>query len=175
MKCRVWLFPAVLVVLLINSCKEEAFTPLNFSEFTRTTDSCSIIGTPDLTDFTNDPQWTAQEEKVMSFKNLLSGADSMAGNLQVFPICKNPNHGSFSLGIFSEKACKLKLAFVNYDMDILQYATLLQDSGEVTYPFDFSALSAFRPNENYRLYYSMSTAADSVYYRGHGDFRIEQE
>lgn len=175
MKYNGWLFPAVLFVLLINACKEESITPLSFSEFTRTTDSCSIIGTPDLTDFTNDLQWTVQEENVMSFKNLLPGADSMAGILQVLPICKNPNPGTFNLRIFSEKTCKLKLAFVNYDMDILHYATLLQDSGEVTYPFDFSALSAFRRNENYRIYYSMSTAMDSVYYRGHGDFRIEQE
>lgn len=176
MKARCLLQTAAFTLLLITAaCKEEQFTPLNFDAVTRTNDSCAILGQADPTDFTHDLLWTNQEESVMSFKNTQQGADSLAGNIQVLPICKNPSNGQFSFEIRCEKACKIKLAFVNYEMDILHYATFVQDSGQVNHPFNFVGLSSFRPNKNYRLYYSMSNSLDSVYYRGHGDFRIEQE
>ena len=43
----------------------------------------------------------------------------------------------------------------------------------MTIGFDFRSISTFRSGNNYRMYYGFYNANDSLYFAGHGDFKIQ--
>ncbi len=161
------------LVLVFNGCKKDSTTPLDFSSYTTTDIHCVTFGEPDSTDWTFDYYWTAQESALLKFNDTLTVLDTLTGWIEVSAPCPNPGNGIFILGVNSEYACKMKLACVNTQMQILYYSTQKFSGGVTWIPLDFTTSTSFHTNENYRLYYSFSNAQDSVYYKGHGDIRIE--
>jgi hypothetical protein len=51
MKAHLLQAAAFTLLLITSACKEEQFTPLNFDGFTRTNESCAIIGQADPSRF----------------------------------------------------------------------------------------------------------------------------
>ncbi len=163
----------MLLALAINGCKKDNTTPLDFSKLTTTDIHCVTFGDPDSTDWTFDSYWTAQESALLKFNDTLSVSDTLTGWIEVSAPCPNPGNGIFILGVNSEYACKMKLVCVNTEMQILYYSSEIFHGGVSWIPLDLTTNTAFRKSEYYRLYYSFSNAQDSVYYKGHGDIRIE--
>lgn len=162
-----------ILVLGLGGCKKEAANKLDFSNYTATDGNCNIVGIIDSTDWTKDNSWTAQETTLLSFADTLHSVDTLTGYIEVSPPCPNPNNGVFILGVNSEYASKMKIAIVNTDMELLHYTSVLFTGGVTWIPFDFRNNSSFHKNAAYRIYYNFSNAADSIYYKGHGDFQIE--
>lgn len=165
-------FFAVLLMLL-SSCKKDDSTPIDFSKITVTDTSCIFISDVDNTDWTYDAAWTIQEKSFLNFIDSIVVTDSTTGYVQLSAPCANPNEGAFTLGINTEKQAKMKLVCVNTEMEILHYNSAKLTGGPITRAFDFRSNTAFHKNENYRLYYGFYNSKDSLYYKGHGDFRIE--
>ena len=168
----------LLLAVLLNfvSCKKEIVIPIDFSTYTATDNSGKIIGNTDTTDWQNDPIWQVKETTLLQFKDNLKFGDSIGGLqtgfIKVTPLFPNPGASVFILGLDPEKACKLKVACVNKEYEILYYRTQLLSGGETWLAFDFRVKSAFAKDNFYRMYYSFSNSNDSVYYKGHGDFKI---
>jgi len=163
----------VLAVLLFSSCKKDNTTPLDFSKITVTDASCIYISDIDTTDWTKDVTWTTQELNLLNFTDTISVTDSVTGFVQLSAPCPNPNEGLFILGLTTERQCKMKLACVNNQMQLLYYTSRLFTGGPIITSYDFRSVSSFHKNENYRFYYGFYNSKDSLYYKGHGDFRIE--
>ena len=166
-------FAFLLTVLLFSGCKKDNLSPIDFSKITVTDTSCIYISEVDTTDWTYDDNWTEQETNFLNFADTIIVTDSVAGFVQVSAVCPNPNEGLFIMGINTQRQCKMKLVCVNNEMQVLYYLTRKFTGGSVTTSYDFRSLTAFHKNENYRLYYGFYNSKDSLYYKGHGDFRIE--
>lgn len=155
------------------SCKKDISTAPDFSKITVVDDNCIYVGDVDTTDWTNDVAWTAQETLFMNFADTIVVTDTLTDFVQVSAACSNPNHGLFIVGLSTGKQCKMKLVAVNTDMHVLYYTARKFTGGPIVTAYDFRALTAFHTNANYRLYYAFYNSNDSVYYKGHGDIRIE--
>ena len=166
-------FSFLLLIFFFSSCKKTTITPIDFSKITVADSSCIYIGDVDTTDWTYDATWTAQEISFMNFADTISITDSATGYIQLSAPCPNPNGGVFILGMNTERQCKMKLVCVNTAMHILYYTSRKFTGGPIVTAYDFSSLTAFHKNANYRFYYGFYNSKDSLYYKGHGDFRIE--
>jgi hypothetical protein len=155
------------------SCKKQDITPIDFTRYTATDSTCSILGEADITDWTADSTWAIQETALLTFNDAIVLVDSVAGFIQISPPCPNPNDGHFTLGINTERECKMKIACVNTEMETLYYSTEKFTGGPTMLTYDFRPLTSFHKEMNYRLYYAFYNSKDSLYYKGHGDFRIE--
>jgi len=167
----------LLIAALLSSCqKETVATAPDFSAHTVTDESGVITGVTDSTDWTYDDTWTQQEFALVSFKgtDTLATTDTLTGSIEVHPLFPNPCDSSFTLSATAEYPCKMKLAFVNADMEMLQYKFAILATGKNNFAFNFQSLTAFKNNENYRVYYAFCNFKDSIFYKGHGDFRIER-
>lgn len=156
------------------SCKKDPVVIIDFSKYTATDSNCLITGAVDNTDWTDDITWAAQENALLAFSDNIVLVDSIEGYIDISPLCPNPGDGLFTMDILTERECKMKIACVNTEMETLYFiAKKLTGGPPVTTEFDLRALTSFHKNMNYRMYYAFYTADDSVYYKGHGDFRIE--
>jgi hypothetical protein len=170
-------FYSISVLLLLvcgfQSCKKDKSIYTDFNTITVTDENCIYIGDVDPLDWTYDANLTAQEHNFLKYIDSIPSGDSTTGYILVSAACPNPNPGQFTVAVNTEKTCKMHLVCVNSEMQILYYTSRQFTGGPVTTSYDFRALTAFHKNENYRLYYGFYTAKDSLYYQGHGDFRIE--
>jgi hypothetical protein len=160
-------------VCYFSSCKKDAVTAVDFSKYTATDSNCLFTGTIDNTDWTNDAEWSATENALMNFSTSIATLDSITGYVVVSALCPNPGNGVFTLRVNTERECKMKIACVNTEMETLFFTTNKMAPGPNINSFDFTAITAFHKNTDYRMYYAFYTSKDSVYYKGHGDFRIE--
>jgi len=161
------------ITVAFSSCKKDNSTPIDFAKITVTDTSCIYISDVDNTDWTQDAVWTIQEKSFMNFADSIVVTDSTTGYVQPSAPCANPNEGAFTLSMNAEKQCKMKLVCVNTEMEVLYYSSTKLTGGPISNAYDFRSNTAFHKNENYRLYYGFYNSKDSLYYKGHGDFRIE--
>lgn len=163
----------LLILLTYNGCQKSTIAPVTFEKITVTDTTCLFISDIDTTDWGYDEGWYGYEYNFISFNDSVRITDSLAGYVQVSAICANPNNGHFTWNINTGRQCMLRMAIVNTEMQILYYAVKRLPGGPVNYQYDLSANTAFHKNEFYRIYYGFYTSKDSLYYKGHGDLRIE--
>ena len=162
-----------IITVYWGSCKKTTVAVVDFSKYTVTGNECQITS-EDSTDWTNDLIWTRQDSSLVAFSDTFSFSDTSAGKISISPACPNPSNGLFICTVTPQRQCKMKLVCVNTSYDILYYNTYLLNSEPITLGFDFRNVTAFHKNTNYRMYYAFySSLRDSMYYRGHGDFRIQ--
>ncbi|HLP50604.1 MAG TPA: hypothetical protein VK154_06940 [Chitinophagales bacterium] len=168
------LFIAFLAAVMLQAgCKKSTVSPYNFSKITVADNSCMYISEVDTTDWGYDAAWTTVEYNFINFKDSVIVTDSLAGYIQVSAPCPNPSEGVFIMGLNTERQCMMRLACVNTEMQILYYTVKKLTGGPIVTAYDFRSNTAFHKNENYRIYYGFYNSKDSLYYKGHGDFRIE--
>lgn len=162
-----------LTVLLLYSCKKESHAGYNFTEITVTDTNGNSTGSTDSTDWGYDSKWSSAEIKLLSFKDTLKTTDTATGYIRLSPLFPNPGNGVFLMGVDVEKACKMKAVFVNEQFQILHYLSRSFTGGPILTVHDLTINTAFRKGNYYRMYYGFYNSADSLYYKGHGDIRIE--
>lgn len=161
-------------IFYFSACQKETVAPIDFSNMTYTDSTCTLYGAKDSTDWGKDSTWATYETSLMTFStDTLPLQDTLIGNIEVSPACPNPSRGIFLVGVYPTQACKMKIVCVNTSYQVLYYSCKFFTGGPIMNAFDFSNTSAFHKNENYRMYYAFYNAHDSLYYKGHGDFRIE--
>lgn len=166
--------PALAVLLLsVASCKKESSQSYNFTQITETDASANSIGYVDSSDWGYDANWSAAETKLLSFKDTLKSSDTTIGYIHISPAFPNPSAGTFFIGADTEKGCKMKAVFVNEQFQILHYLSRNFTGGPIITVYNLAAITAFRKGHYYRMYYGFYNAMDSLYYKGHGDLRIE--
>jgi hypothetical protein len=166
-------FITSIVFLQFLACKKETIIPIDFSNYTVTDSSCTIVVTTDPSDWSYDTTWTSKESSLMNFADNILIVDSLPGNIELSPACPNPSDGLFIIGINTERECKMKLACVNTEMETLYFLAKRFSGGPIVTGYDLRSLTAFHKDMNYRMYYAFYNSKDSLYYKGHGDFRIE--
>ena len=171
---KIYFLLSIICLIAFSSCKKETSTPPDFSEITVTDSSCIYISDVDTTDWTNDVVWTTQETNLLNFADTtIVITDSVEGFIQLSAACPNPSAGVFFLGVNTQRETKMKLVCVNTEMEVLYFTTRKFTGGPILTAYDFTGISAFRANENYRVYYAFYTSKGVLYYKGHGDLRIE--
>lgn len=166
-----WL-AATLLFVLLNGCKKEPEVVYDFSIQTITDSVCNTI-TQDLTDWTYDQYWTRTDSLFVLFNDNLPLSDTTTGWVRVEPLCPNPGSKSFTLKIHSTKPAKARFAIVNTDLEMVYYASGIVHGDTVIQKFDLNGYSSILPQQNYRLYYAFFNSKNQMYYKGHGDFRVE--
>jgi hypothetical protein len=163
----------VVVIAIIQSCKKEKPTVVDFSSYTMTSDECRIIGTADTTQWTNNVLNRQTDTLQLIFGDNLVITDSVTGPISISPPCPDSSDGFFIWNVNPSRQCKLKLVFVNTAFDVLYYNTYALIGGPMTIGFDFRSQTAFKPGTNYRMFYGFYNSNDSCYFSGHGDIRIK--
>jgi hypothetical protein len=156
-----------------SGCKKESTSNYDFTQLTYTDLNGSINGSTDTTDWGYDANWTEAETKLLSFKDTVKTNDTAIGYIHISPAFPNPSTGIFLIGSDVERACKMKAVFVNERFQILHYLSRKYTGGPIINVYDFTANTAFHKGNYYRMYYGFYNAKDSLYYKGHGDLRIE--
>jgi hypothetical protein len=170
--CCVLLLSGLLFCLL-PSCKKDA-PPPDFSQITVTDSTCLLIGDTDNTDWTFDDYWMTGEYQLLKFIDTNAVAtDTSIGWVQIHALCPNPNNGIFIWDFATEYPAKMKLAVVNTKFRVLYYEAITLTGGSSAVSYDFRYNHSFHQGENYRIYYGFYNSRDSLYYKGHGDFRTE--
>ena len=161
------------ITIYFDSCKKTTVTVVDFSKYTATNNECEITS-KDSTDWTNDLIWSYADSSLVAFSDTFVFNDTLTGKISITPACPNPSNGLFICNVTPQRQCKMKLVCINTNYDILYFNTYLLNSEPITLGFDFREATAFHKNVNYRMYYAFySSLRDSMYYRGHGDFRIQ--
>ncbi|MBP6730877.1 MAG: hypothetical protein KA149_02395 [Chitinophagales bacterium] len=173
MKAFYYLLLLALLSTGFSSCKKDKSVFSDFELITEMDASCDTIGAIDPFDWTYDKTWSVQEEGFLKFRDSIPSGDSVAGWVEVSPACPNPNNGQVFVGINTQRNCKMRMVCINNEQQIVYYTARKFTGGQILTGYDFRGLTAFHANENYRFYYGFYTASDSLYYKGHGDFRIE--
>lgn len=169
------LFFLLITVTFISfySCKKESHAGYNFTQISATDANGNSNGSTDSTDWGYDANWSSAEIKLLSFKDTLKTTDTATGYIQLSPLFPNPGNGVFLMGVDVEKACKMKAVFVNEKFQILHYLSRPFTGGFILTAYDFTSLTSFHKGNYYRMYYGFYNATDSLYYKGHGDIRLE--
>lgn len=162
-----------ILTLSFSSCKKDKSVFSDFEQITETNGSCDTFGAVDPLDWTYDKTWSAQEEGYLKFRDTIPSGDSAVGTVEVSPACPNPGDGLVFIGINTQRNCKMRLVCINNEQQIVYYTARKFTGGQILTGYDFRGLTSFHKNEYYRFYYGFYTAKDSLYYKGHGDFRIE--
>lgn len=164
----------VCVVTAISACKKDPVFAPDFSTITQTDSSGHVIGTADSTDWSYDTDWNGTELAFFSFNDTSANtSDSLAGTIAVSHAMPNPNAGLLIVGMNPERQVKVKYVFVNTDLRVLNYGVRKLNGGVTFLSFDLTTNTAFRKGEYYRMYYGFYNSKDSLYYKGHGDIKIE--
>jgi hypothetical protein len=163
----------LVVAAYLSACKKDTVTVIDYSKITLTDAQCNVTAITDSTQWSNDVYWTAFDSSLVKFTDSISFTDSLTGKVEVSPACPNPSQGQFIVGVNTERACKMKVVCLNTSQEVLYFNSQLLTGGPIIIGFDFRSISAFHTGQYYRMYYAFYTAADSMYYRGHGDFKIQ--
>ncbi|MDB5282043.1 MAG: hypothetical protein JWO06_1118 [Bacteroidota bacterium] len=166
------LFIIPVLLIYFASCKKTTVAVVDFSKYTVTDNECRVSSI-DTTDWNNEVIWSLQDSNLVAFTDTFSFFDTLTGKVSFSPACPNPSNGLFICNITPEQQCKLKVVCVNSKFDLIYFNTYLLYAEPITLGFDFREATAFHKNNNYRMYYAFYTSRDSMYYRGHGDFRIQ--
>lgn len=163
---------AALLLTTFNACKKTPVTVIDFSKQTITDDECRVTST-DTSDWINTAEWTRLDSSVILFRDTFNFNDTVVGKIHIAPICPNPSKGLFVWNVSPAEQCRLKVVCVNTKYDLLYLNSYLLQPEPVSLIFDFRGQTAFHPNNDYRFYYAFTNSKDSIYFKGHGDFRIE--
>lgn len=158
-----------------NACKKDPlYLILDFSQYTATDIHGIQTAPPDTTDWTNDSYWAPAELALFTFNDTAANStDSVIGNVVVSPAFPNANNGQFAVGLDPERQCKWKYVFVDKELRVLDYGIRRLNGGPTFFTFDFRSATAFDKGDSYRIYYGFYNSKDSLYYKGHGDIKIE--
>lgn len=174
MKLKLISVAAICAIVVIGACKKDAVFAPDFSNITHTDSSGHINGTVDSSDWSYDAGWNGTELNFLAFKDATTaGNDSLVGSIIVSPPISNPNAGLFILGLNPERQVQMKYAFVNSDLRVLHFGTQKLNGGVTFLTYDLTTNTAVRKGEYYRMYYGFYNSKDSLYYKGHGDIKIE--
>ncbi len=158
---------------LFYSCKKNNEIIYDFTQYTETDSTGSIIGGNDTTDWGYDGSWSSGELSLLSFKDSLVAGDSTTGTVEISPAFPNPGHGIVLIGVNTEKSCKMKAVVVDEDFHILYLDNRLFTGGPILTVHYLGTSTAFHSGHYYRMYYGFYNSKDSLYYKGHGDLLIE--
>ena len=174
MKLKLLACALVCALVIIAACKkDEVFAP-DFTTITQTDSSGVVIGSVDSTDWGYDAGWNGTEFNFLAFNDTSANSlNSITGTVMLSPPMPNPSRGLFILGLNPERQVKMKYAFVNSDLKVLQYGARKLNGGVTWMPLDLTTNTAFKKGEYYRMYYGFYNSKDSLYYKGHGDIKIE--
>lgn len=162
------LYALLLLAVGLPACQKDPAPVYDFSRQTITDSLCQVISA-DSTDWTYDPVWTAFDSSTVRFADTIVITDTLTGYVNISPACPNPGNGLFIIGLDTEHACAMRVACVNTEREVIWYSARKLNGGPVITAYDFRNVTAFRPGENYRLYYAFYNHKDSMFYRGHGD------
>lgn len=174
MKLKLIAVVILCTVLIIGACKkDEVFAP-DFTTITQTDSNGHVNGTVDSSDWSYDEFWNGTELNFLAFKDTSTkSTDTLSGSVSVSPAMTNPNAGLFILGLNPERQVQMKYAVVNTDLRVLHYGSRKLNGGLTWLSFDLTTNTAVRKGEYYRMYYGFYNGKDSLYYKGHGDIKIE--
>ncbi|MBJ6108612.1 hypothetical protein JAO73_06315 [Hymenobacter sp. BT523] len=133
------------------------------------------MGPTDPTDWTLDGKWNTTEQKLFQSLGLdLNGPVQNPGKISTagYP---NPAIGAFRFSYSSwqsPQAVRCKVVVVNQVYQPLIEATSPGLSPNQEFQFDISG-SSFRRGQLYRVYYVMYHGT-TLYHKGHGDIKIEE-
>lgn len=169
---------ATILLLSIAACTprdEPQPAPVypDMTQISPTDEQGQAMGAADPTDWTYDATWTDEEHALMMFADTINNVLDTGNNIiQVYPAYPNPSSGLFSFYAACGKESKVKLVLVDSSMHSLRTFAYRTEEGAIHKHFGFHLASDIDTG-NYRMYYGFYNSSDSLYYKGHGDIKIE--
>ena len=143
-------------------------------------------GTQDATDWTTDANWSQTEQNLFASLHLsLTGsqADSSDWRIDFFPnSCALGAEGRFRMEyernvLLLPTNKRISIAIVDAHYNLLDSFDFAINTGPYGYEMAFQPrfdTTKYSPLALYRMYYVLYEAGQQVYYRGHGDIRLEK-
>jgi glucose/arabinose dehydrogenase len=169
----------LLLTILLAGCGKDGpptLSPkIDVSEITRTDISGNLLTTtPDITDWTLDDTWTVEELELMETPATAQLLNAEMANITIHPGYPNPLANSFAFAFTASTPSFLQVVVTDDQLNVKLRHTRMANAGNNTLLFDASNTTDFVSKQHYRLYYAFYSAADGLYYKGHGDLRIER-
>lgn len=167
------------LTLLFWQCEKETKeidnppAKIDVSAFTPTDIYGNLMGTADSTDWTEDQVWAAEEYNLFQSPSLPDLADTKTGAVTIFPVFPNPMAEFFTLVYKADDTAFLQLVVTDSLLQVKDRYAVHTGTGSRMLAIKLNA-DNYVPNTNYRLYYGFSSAADKLFFKGHGDIRIRQ-
>lgn len=167
-----------LLPLLLLQCKkkEEAAAPeyrIDVSRYTMVDENGVVMGDVDPTDWTYDPNWDAATLAIFAPPPaaLLAGTDT--ATIRLFPVLPNPGNGDFLFAYSASRSTLLQLVVTDDRLQV-QLRSFVPLANANTIYNTRIGLPATVGTGNYRLHYAFYNAAGTIYYKGHGDIRVQR-
>jgi hypothetical protein len=178
MKKKPLLFPALAIFALVQiTCqkdKNQAPKPvakIDVSAITMTDPYGNPMWLKDSTDWREDENWTEEEISLFDTPDTMHTRNAKTGTVTVYPAYPNPLHREFGLSIRTSTATVMQLVFADSLLAVKNRYVLPVDSGSKSFRFRLDT-SLFAAGTNYRLYYGFYSRTDPLYYKGHGDLKL---
>lgn len=145
---------------------------IDLSGITTTDYAGNILSPVDPTDWTNDSAWTAAETAIFQLPDTTQLANTERASLSFSPAYPNPLQVQFALHIEADKRTLLQLVICDSMLTVKDRYFMPLKSGSNDFAFRLEPVN-YNAGTNYRLYYGFYGAAESLYYKGHGDLKIK--
>ncbi len=161
----------VLCLSLMSGCSKTTPFTIDVSNITSTDAQGNIIGSPDNTDWTMDAEWSETEKSFFRTDPVDLTGTSVAA-IAIQPAYPNPTQSrSVTFQFTASTITYLRIALVDVQLRKQSFYSFLTVVGLNAFqiPFEEAKLPA---NKNYRFYYSFDAPASPMYFRGHGDIKV---
>ncbi len=157
---------------LVAGCDKTTPFTIDVSQITFTDSLGNSSGTADNTDWTQDAEWNETEKSFFRTDPVdLSGTE--VASITLLPAYPNPTSvKQITIRFTASAITYLRLALVDRQLNKLSFYSFITVAGLNAFiiPFDETKFSA---NNNYRLYYSFDAPGTLMYFKGHGDVRVQ--
>lgn len=164
----------ILCFSILNiQCKKNNDSPvIDVSQIT-STDALGNILSQDNTDWTKDNNWTDKEQALFQAPTSAQLVNTETGTVTIFPAYPNPVINQQFLTIKTSTITLLQIVIVDNMLSIKKRYFVLTSGSTLSFAYLFDA-AIFTNNTNYRLYYGFYSLSDGLFYKGHGDIRINR-
>lgn len=163
-----------LLAIALAACKKEAPSDdrIEISGITTMDANGVSMGAADPDDWTFDANWNARTLALFQAPSASDLTGANAADIHVYPAYPNPGNGTFHWGGTATLATHLQLVFTNDRLEVLQRNSFPVPQGGWQVAFQLPENNF--PSGTYRLHYAFYDVQGRMYYKGHGDVRVQR-
>lgn len=163
-----------LFALVFSHCGKEKISTreIDVSRYTQTDNIGMVVGTVDETDWTKDSVWTAAESQLFESPPATALAGTTTGSVSVFPAFPNPVSQTFGFAFKAKQEALIQLVVTDNRLVVKDRFSFRADTGSRVVMIRLTN-DRYKSKTNYRLYYGFSSATDVLFFKGHGDLRLQ--
>lgn len=171
---RKLIVPFLLISILHLNCKKDSNAKIDVSAITETDNVGNTLSQIDNTDWIIDNMWTTDELALFQTPGSSQLTNMEKAIVSIEPSFPNPSAGGFYFAANISKSTLVQIVITDNMLSVKdRFFATNKNINFYLLKLNLDA-SKYPNNTNYRMYYGFYSMADGLYYKGHGDLKINR-